>query len=472
MVFSSLEFLFLYLPVVVGLYYLVPAKHLGIRNAVLLVISLFFYGWGEPLYVFLMLFTMLIDWWFGLQIEKKQQSGRSARSLLITATVLNLGILVGFKYTSFLCQNLRLIPGLETLPIPKISLPVGISFYTFQALSYVIDIYRRDCAAQKNPVSFGTYISFFPQLIAGPIVRYQDIETQLQQRHSSVSKLAEGIRTFCCGLGKKVLLANVAGELWEYYRALPTGQRSVAESWLGLLLFSLQIYFDFSGYSDMAIGLGKLFGFHFPENFNYPYIANSITDFWRRWHISLSLWFREYVYIPLGGNRRGTGRMLWNLFIVWLLTGLWHGASWNFVLWGLYYFILLAIEKCGGLRLLEQLPRAFSHICTLFFVAIGWLLFSIEQTKEGLIYLGNLFGVGTPGFLFGNDLYDIVRLLPFLILSIIACTPLPKRLYLHLTARHETLSAWLAGIGCVILLLLSTAYLVDSSYNPFLYFRF
>lgn len=472
MVFSSLEFLFLYLPVVLAIYFLIPARRLAWRNAALLAVSLIFYGWGEPLYVFLMIATIIADWIFGFLIERSQKAGKSAKGWLITAVAVNIGILFFFKYSGFIAENLRRIPLLRNLRVPQLSLPIGISFYTFQALSYVIDVYRRDSAAQHSLTAFGTYITFFPQLIAGPIVRYQEVADQLLDRQTSISRFAAGLRTFCAGLGKKVLLANTAGALWEHCQSLPTDERTVFAAWMGIIFYTFQIYFDFSGYSDMAIGLGRLFGFSFPENFNYPYTAVSITDFWRRWHITLTTWFREYIYIPLGGNRRGVARTILNTFVVWLLTGLWHGASWNFILWGLYYFVLSAIERLGLLRVLDRLPTALRRIYTLFFVAIGWLLFASDQNSGGLSYFGTLFGVGGAGLFGGNNLYDLLRLLPFTILLVFACTPLPKRFYLRMLSRHEALTAWLSCLGSLLLLMLGTAYLVDSSYNPFLYFRF
>ena len=333
MLFSSLEFLFLFMLVTIPLYFLCPLRW---RNVVLLAVSLIFYGWGEPIYVFLMAFTIAVDYLFGMLVEKYSSDAKKKKLMLILAVVINLGILGFFKYADFIINNIRLIPGLDFIKPMGLGLPIGISFYTFQALSYVIDIYRADAKAQKNIVNFGAYVTLFPQLIAGPIVRYKDVDDQLTYREHSVTLAASGVRTFIAGLCKKVLLANVAGELWRAYSMLPEGELSVLGAWFGIICYSFQLYFDFSGYSDMAIGLGKIFGFRFLENFDYPYIAKSITDFWRRWHISLSSWFREYVYIPLGGNRCGVARTYINLFCVWLLTGIWHGANWNFILWGVY----------------------------------------------------------------------------------------------------------------------------------------
>ncbi len=470
MVFSSLEFLLLYLTATLLVYFIVPLK---VRNVVLLLFSLLFYGWGEPLYVFLMIFTIAADYAFGMMVERRltQNNKQKAKLWLIIAVIVNLAILGFFKYYDFFVSNLRLIPGLDGLPLLSLELPIGISFYTFQALSYVIDVYRLDTAAQKNIAAFGAYVTLYPQLIAGPIVRYKDVDDQLLCREHNIPLFAEGTRTFIAGLSKKVLFANNAGALWEYFRDIPQDERTVLGAWLGMIFYAFQIYFDFSGYSDMAIGLGKMIGFRFLENFNYPYISKSITEFWRRWHISLSTWFREYVYIPLGGNRCSKIVNIRNIFIVWFLTGFWHGASWNYILWGLYYFVLLMAEKLFLLKLLEKAPRIVSHLYTLFFVMFGWLLFVFEDISAGFIYLGNMFGSGVSGIASGLDIYNLVRNLGFILILIIASTPIPKKTYKKLT---ENSSIWqtlfsILGIGIT---LVSIAYLVDSSYNPFLYFRF
>ena len=470
MVFSSLEFLLLYLSVTFLIYFAVPLRA---RNIVLLAVSLVFYGWGEPKYVFLMMFTIAVDYIFGLLVERARlrRDTRGAKAALIAAIVINLAILGFFKYYNFFVSNLRLIPGLDSIPLLGEGLPIGISFYTFQALSYVIDVYRMDTAAQKNIASFGAYVTLYPQLIAGPIVRYKDVDDQLTVREHSVPLFAEGTRTFIAGLCKKVLLANTAGQLWEYFRDVPVDERTVLGAWIGMILFSFQIYFDFSGYSDMAIGLGKMIGFRFMENFNYPYISKSITEFWRRWHISLGIWFRDYVYIPLGGNRCSKLKQIRNIFIVWFLTGFWHGASWNYILWGLYYFALLMVEKLFLLKWLDRAPAVISRIYTLFFVLFGWLLFVFEDLSAGSVYLGNMFGIGTASLASGLDVYNLVRNLAFFAVLVIAATPIPKKIYTRLTERSESARTVMAiiGIGGV---LLSMAYLVDSSYNPFLYYRF
>ena len=470
MVFSSLEFLLAFLTVTLLVYFIVPLK---LRNIVLLVVSLIFYGWGEPVYVFLMIFTITVDYIFGLLVERaqKRDDPKRARLHLILSVVINLAILGFFKYYNFFVSNLRLIPGLDWLPLLDLELPIGISFYTFQALSYVIDVYRRDTGAQHNIASFGAYVTLYPQLIAGPIVRYKDVDDQLSVREHSVPLFSEGCRTFIAGMGKKILLANTAGQLWEYFRAIPTDERTVAAAWMGMLCYAFQIYFDFSGYSDMAIGLGKMIGFRFIENFDYPYISKSITEFWRRWHMSLSTWFRDYVYIPLGGNRCSKFKQLRNIFVVWFLTGFWHGASWNYILWGLYYFVLLMIEKTFLLDKLKKAPAFVSHIYTLFFILFGWLLFVFEDLSAGFVWLGNMFGVGTTAAISSGDIYNLVRNLAFFVILAVAATPLPKKLYRKLTEKSNS-ARIVASAGGIVMLLVCMAYLVDSSFNPFLYFRF
>lgn len=468
MVFSAPEFIFLYLTVTLLLYYTVP---LVLRNMVLFILSFIFYGWGEPVYVFLMIATIAADYVFGYFVDKYSENKRLKKRFLVLSVIFNLAILGFFKYYDFVIANLRLIPGLSNLPLLGISLPIGISFYTFQAMSYVIDVYRKDARVQKNPLDFGLYVTLFPQLIAGPIVRYQDVDLQLRTREHSLDKFSAGIRTFIAGLGKKVLLANMAGELWEYFRDIPDAGRTSLASWMGIIFYTFQIYFDFSGYSDMAIGLGRMFGFEFIENFNYPYISGSITEFWRRWHISLSTWFREYVYIPLGGNRKGELKTYRNILIVWFLTGFWHGASWNYIMWGLYYCALLIIEKAFLGKLLKRLPVIFSHIYTIFFVVIGWLLFVFEDLGAGMRYLKVMFTGGEAGFADASTIYELARNALFIIIMIAASTPLPKKLWNKWTTSNNT--GRIAGLaGCFVILLVSVAYLIESSFNPFLYFRF
>jgi len=468
MVFSSLEFLFLYFPVVLASYFLTPLRW---RNVTLFLVSLFFYGWGEPVYVLLMLATILADYVFGLLVGKnREKNPKKAKIWLIVAVVFNLGILGFFKYFNFVMDSLSALTGL-TLPHTELTLPIGISFYTFQALSYVLDVYRLDARMQKSFTAFGTYVTLFPQLIAGPIVRYQDVDDQLRQREHSVAMFASGVRTFMAGMGKKILLANAAGEIWT--RIQSAEEITVAAAWLGIILYSFQIYFDFSGYSDMAIGLGKMMGFTFRENFYYPYVSRSVTEFWRRWHISLSTWFREYVYIPLGGNRKGTARQILNLLAVWLLTGLWHGASWNFVLWGLYYFVLLMLEKTFLLKVLDKLPRFVGHVYTLFTVIFGWWLFVFEDFSAGLTYLGAMFGGGScVGLINAGGALEWVSALGLLTVLVIASTPAPRRIFYAVWEKHDTLMRAVSCVLCMAGFVLCLAYLVNSSFNPFLYFRF
>ncbi len=444
MLFSSLEFLYLFLPIAVGGYFLCPRR---LKNLWLFGVSLFFYAFGEPIYVFLMLFTVLCDYLFGLWVEK----GRS-RGVLFFAVAFNLGLLGFFKYFG-------LFASLFGLPSPELPLPIGISFYTFQALSYVIDVYRGSVRAERSFISFGAYVSLFPQLVAGPIVKYSDVAAELKERRHSFLDIAEGIGRFCAGLSKKVLLANGAGALSE--ELFSSGNALAVIS--GLVFYALQIYYDFSGYSDMAIGLGRIFGFHFPENFNYPYISESITEFWRRWHMTLSSWFREYVYIPLGGNRRGRLITCLNLLAVWSLTGLWHGAAWNFLLWGLYFFVILVIEKHFLLKRLSNAPRLLRHAYAITLILVGWLIFAADGLPAGL--LSTL--VSSP-LSDGRTLYILLRNTPYLIIMLIGATPLPKMLF----DRLRSLRPYLRNSLSLASLFLSTAYLTSASYNPFLYFRF
>ena len=438
MLFSSNTFLFGFLPAVVVLYYLCPRR---CRNVLLLVSSLIFYGWGEPKYVLLMLVSILMNYFCGLAAARQQSRQRSTRGVLIVGVVLNLGMLGFFKYGKFFFGS----------AFPDIPLPIGISFYIFQAMSYLIDVCRREVEVQKNVLTFGTYVTLFPQLIAGPIVRYRDVAEMLESRRENLPQFSRGVQRFVVGLSKKVLLANTFGSAWNALQ-VTTG---TAAAWLGLLCYTLQIYFDFSGYSDMAIGLGQLFGFTFLENFNYPYISASITEFWRRWHISLSTWFKEYVYIPLGGNRKGLARQIFNILVVWLLTGLWHGASWNFVLWGGYYAALLILEKCWLLKAGEKLPLVLRRMLTMVLVMLGWSLFYFENLGALGAFLGRLFtAVPSAGIAF---------YLPVTALGCLCATPALKRVKLPDGVR------W--GL-CVVLLLLCVASLARQSYNPFIYFRF
>ncbi len=468
MVFSSLEFLFFYLPAVLLIYFLIPSKFLAARNFALLIVSLLFYGWSEPSYIWIMLLSITVDYTCGRLVDKYRQSApKRAKAALVASIVINLSILGFFKYADFIIENLALIPAFSNLKPFGISLPVGISFYTFQTMSYTLDVYLGEARVQKNIATFGSYVTMFPQLIAGPIVRYRDVDDALRERSHTLQNAADGIKRFLCGLAKKVLLANTAGAFYESFVKGVSDTPSVLGSWMGVIFFAFQIYFDFSGYSDMAIGLGRIMGFKFPENFNYPYISKSITDFWRRWHITLSTWFREYVYIPLGGNRKGKGRTFLNLLIVWFLTGLWHGASWNFVLWGLYFAVILIIEKAFLGRLLDKLPRFISHFYAIVLILFGWFIFIWCDLENPMQYLQSLFA--SP-LVSGNAFYDFVRSLLFLAVLVVGSTKLPHKIYCKLC--DKTIFKVIMCIALPLVLLLCTAYLVDSSYNPFLYFRF
>ena len=467
MVFSSLVFMFIYLPAVIAVYYISPLRW---RNLWLFIVNLVFYGWGEPVYILLMLLSIVINYVSGLIVgANRETNNKRAKTALIVNTVVNLALLMFFKYYDFIAENLSLIPGLGFIRPLGITLPIGISFYTFQTMSYPIDVYRGDTGSQRSYIKFGTYVALFPQLIAGPIVRYKDVADQLDQRDTNVDKFAEGIRRFIVGLGKKVLLANNIGMLWDSFYATPIPELSTAGAWLGIIAYTFQIYFDFAGYSDMAIGLGKMLGFEFLENFDYPYISKSITEFWRRWHISLSSWFRDYVYIPLGGNRKGLARQFINILTVWALTGIWHGASWNFLFWGLYYALLLVIEKAFLLKWLEKAPAALSHIYTMLLVVIGWALFAIDDISLLLDYLGVMFGLGGAGLLSSQVLYYLRSYGLTLAILVIACLPLGKQLFAKIPEKAQAVIVPVLILG---VLTLSTAYLVDSTYNPFLYFRF
>jgi len=464
MLFSSLVFLFTFLPITLLVYYLVPRK---VKNVVLLIASLIFYAWGEPVYIFLMLISILFNYFCGMDIALKAGRKSQVRSLIFTIVV-NLFILGFFKYYGFIVTNLNAILPFY-IPYRKLELPIGISFYTFQTLSYIIDVYRGNVDVQVNLIDFGTYVTMFPQLIAGPIVQYADVEEQLVNRESSWDKFGEGCMYFIRGLAKKVLLANTSGMIFTEVTGLGKGNVSVLSAWLGAFAYMFQIYFDFSGYSDMAVGLGKMFGFEFCMNFNYPYIAKSITEFWRRWHISLSSWFRDYVYIPLGGNRVSKSRHIFNLMVVWFLTGLWHGAAWNFVAWGLYYGI---IEKYILSPVLDKLPSVVRHIYSIVLVVIGWVLFFSPSLGGAARYLGMMFGAGAHGVADRESLYLLTTNLVLWIILIIGSTPLTDVRYQHMLRQKKWNTTLLNGIVYAVLFILCIAYLVTETYNPFLYFRF
>nr|WP_297283530.1 MBOAT family O-acyltransferase [uncultured Agathobaculum sp.] len=460
MSFAGLAFLFFFLPIVLVGYYCFPRRW---RNVFLLAANLVFYGWGEPWFLPVILLTAVANWLIGRRITACAEAG-TRRLWLIAALVLDLGLLIVFKYTGFLLDTM----GLGQVLAKPLPLPLGISFYTFQVISYVVDVYRKTAPAEKSVVSFATYMTFFPQLIAGPIVRYEELRGQLAAREETWNKIANGFCLLMIGLGKKMLLANPMGQLWEGLRALPDGI-GLLGAWMGAAAFTMQIYFDFSGYSDMARGLGSMFGFEIPVNFRYPYAAQSIKEFWRRWHITLSQWFRDYVYIPLGGSRCGTTRTFVNLFIVWVLTGLWHGAAWNYVLWGLYYFVLLTAERLIGEARLARIPCVLRHILTMALVMLGWVLFAIEDFSALARYLHAMFTL-SGGWIGAQAAVWVLSYLPLFLVAVLASLPLAARL----VQRHDQARfvQWGAPVWCLLLLAASCAALVAQSYNPFLYFRF
>ena len=457
MVFSSIMFLTRFLPLVLIVYFLVPGCMKNTwRNLVLFMFSLAFYAWGEPVYIWLMIFSTVVDYvnggLAGYFVARDKRN--TAKVFVGLSVVINLTLLAVFKYAG------------------KFVLPIGISFYTFQSMSYTIDVYRGKAKAEKNPINFAAYISLFPQLIAGPIVRFSDIATQLRERTINLERIRYGVLRFVCGLGKKVLLANQAGEIFQIIANYKVSQMTTVSAWLGIFAFMFQIYFDFSGYSDMAIGLMAIFGFEIPENFRYPYEAKSITEFWRRWHISLGNWFKEYVYIPLGGSRKGIASTFLNIFIVWFLTGLWHGATINFTLWGLYFCFFLIMEKMWLLKFLDKIPRVFSHIYALVVIYFGWLLFAWEDIHGHCVYMKAMVGMAGAGVVNKESLYLLVSNVLLMVIMTIGCTSLPKYLAEKVTKRDGIGTSLCMSVYVAIILLLSIAYLVNGTYNPFLYFRF
>lgn len=458
MVFSSILFIFRFLPVALGIYYLTPRKF---KNFALLILSIIFYSWGEPKYFILMIASIIVDYCAARGIERYREKKSARIGFLALSITFNLGMLFFFKYINFFIDNLNMIFSSSITPV-AITLPLGISFYTFQTMSYTIDVFRGAVKAEKNIINFGAYVCLFPQLIAGPIVKYSDVNKELKDRKMIPSQIEEGVRLFILGLGRKVLIANNIGMLWTEVERLGVTNISTPLAWMGILAFGLQIYFDFSGYSLMAIGLGKMLGFNFPQNFNFPYISRSMTEFWRRWHMTLGSWFREYVYIPLGGNRVGKVRMYLNLLIVWALTGFWHGASYNFIMWGLMFFVLISIEKIGFMTFLKK-HRVFSHVYAIFFLLIGWTLFAITDLNMLKEYFSRMFM-----FQGGTDwIYYLRNYGVTIIIAIAFSTPLIKNLYDRIK-KYEYIDV----IVMTLILLVSVAYLVDATYNPFLYFRF
>ena len=469
MVFSSLTFMFVFLPIVLILYYIVPKKF---KNLFILISGLIFYAWGEPVYVLIMIVSTLIDYTAGLLIYRFDKSKTIKRICLIVSLLMNLGLLGVFKYSGFIMQNIDIIFGTSLYdPNHALPLPIGISFFTFQSMSYTIDMYMGKIKVQKNPISFAAFVTLFPQIVAGPIVRYDDIAKELDDRTVNLDCIYEGILKFITGVGKKVLIANNIGMLWTSVKGMETSELSVLTAWLGILAFTLQIYFDFSGYSDMAIGLGKMMGFNFPQNFNYPYQSKSISEFWRRWHITMGAWFKSYVYFPLGGSRKGKGRTVFNLAVVWLLTGIWHGASWNFILWGVLYGLVIIIEKLFLGKILERIPDFFSWLYTIVLVILGWVLFDTADIPTALGYMGAMFGGG--GTLVDNTaMYYLINYGVMFVIGAFACTDIFSRAAEGLKEKMPLLVNYSTPIAKTAIMVLSTAYLADATYNPFLYFNF
>lgn len=467
MLFSSSTFIFLFLPVVIFIYYVFLRKNRTLQNIFLLIASLIFYAWGEVSFVFVMILSIIANYFFGLYVYKSKKT-RTKRIILVLSVVFNLSILYIFKYLAFTITNINTMFGSDIM-IPNIALPIGISFFTFQAMSYVIDVYR-GIQVQKNVLNVGLYISFFPQLIAGPIVRYETVANQILYRKENFDDFSSGVCRFIIGMGKKVLLANSLAVVADAAFNSNISETSASFAWVGAIAYTLQIFFDFSGYSDMAIGLGRMFGFHFLENFNYPYISGSITEFWRRWHISLGSWFRDYVYFPLGGSRvKSKFRLIFNLFVVWLLTGIWHGANWTFIIWGLMYFVLLVFEKLTGLHKTKKL-KVIRHIYTLLFVVIGWVIFRADNLSEAFSYIGVMFG--SNGTIIDNSaIFYVKENIVYFIFGIICSLPILTSVYkkyLH----NKKITPIVMSVSLVIIILLSVIYIIKGTYNPFIYFNF
>ena len=466
MVFSSIVFLYIFLPIMLLLYFIVPSKF---KNAIMILASLVFFAWGEIRYIFIMLVLAVMDFICGKQITKYQDNKKKKIFFLMINVVVNLGILFFFKYADFIITNINNLTGFS-IPLLNIPLPIGVSFNTFQSLSYVIDVYRGTVKCEKSFYNYLTYTTLFPQIIAGPIVRYETVDEELETKNISLDNFSAGMKRFIIGLGKKVLIANSVGALWNTIEIGNYSELSMLFAWIGIISFTLQIYFDFSGYSDMAIGLAQIFGMKFDENFNYPYISKSITEFWRRWHITLSSWFRDYVYIPLGGNRRGFAIQIRNILIVWFLTGAWHGASWNFILWGLYFGIILILEKLFLLKLLEKLPKIVRHIYSILIILVSWVIFAFEDLARVGEYIKAMF---INSNLWDNEALYYLQNYGFLILiGIIWSIPLWKKIKEKIDSKNSKTLEFITSLGYVVIFVLSTASLVTNSFNPFLYFRF
>lgn len=467
MVFSSLNFIFVFLPIVLAVYYIVPQKW---KNLCLLLASLFFYGWGEPVYILLLLASIVANYFIGLAVQRQREKtdAKHPKIWLLAGILVNLLMLLFFKYYDLFARTLAMIPTLHAIKPLELALPLGISFYTFRGMSYQIDIYRGDCDAEKSFIGYSTYAALFPHLTAGPIIRYRDVAGQISCRPKNAGQFADGVRRFAIGLAKKVLIANNLSSLWDTYSTMAASELSTAGAWIGICAFSLEIYFDFSGYSDMAIGIAKMFGFDFKENFDHPYVSRSVTEFWRRWHISLGSWFRDYVYIPLGGNRKGKARQLLNITIVWALTGFWHGASWNFMLWGLYYAVFLIIEKLWLLKRLDKAPRFISHFYAVVVAFAGWVLFELTDLTACGNYYKTMFGFGSGGAWQTADGFYLKTFALVFLIAALSCSSLFSNLFHKLPKKAQSV---LSPVLIVLSLVLCTGYLVDATYNPFIYFR-
>lgn len=468
MVFSSVVFLYIFLPIMLLVYFIVPKKF---KNAVMIIASLIFFAWGEIRYIFIMLILAVMDYFCGKKIDKYFDNKKKKRLYLGIDVGVNLLILFFFKYADFIIPNINLITGFN-IPLLNIPLPIGVSFNTFQSLSYIIDVYRGTVKCEKSFYNYLTYTTLFPQIIAGPIVRYETVDEELVDKKISMNNFTKGMKRFIIGLGKKVLIANNVGKLWSIIESGSYITLSPALAWLGLVAFALQIYFDFSGYSDMAIGLANIFGMNFDENFNYPYISKSITEFWRRWHITLSSWFKDYIYIPLGGNRKGLAKQIRNILIVWFLTGAWHGASWNFILWGLYFGVILILEKMFLLKFLEKIPAIFRHIYTIFLVLISWLIFAFEDLGKIGEYFKALFNFNYSYSYNSEGIYYLKNYAIIIIIGIILSTPIITKLLKKMETKNKLLPSLITSFIYIAIFIFSTSYLVSDSFNPFLYFRF
>jgi alginate O-acetyltransferase complex protein AlgI len=460
--------MYVFLPFVMIVYYSVPKRF---KNVVLLLESLLFYAWGEPVYIIVILLSTIMDYIYGRLMDNHRDNKKIMKLLITISVVTNVGILAVFKYSSLFVNTINSIFSLS-IPDPKIPLPIGISFSTFQSMSYTIDLYMGNIVAQKSLINFCTYVTMFPQLVAGPIVRYTDVQDEIGTRRIDFSRIEEGVRFFVKGLAKKVLLANNIGAVWSSIQNLEPSSMTVVQSWFGILCFTFQIFFDFSGYSDMAVGLGKMLGFDFPQNFNYPYLSKSISEFWRRWHITLGMWFRSFVYIPLGGNRCSVLKQIRNLLIVWALTGLWHGASWNFVLWGLYSGLFIILEKFVFRKFLDKIPSVIRIVTTFILVVFSWVLFEHDNVTGAFTYYGAMFGVGTKSFIDSATVYQLYTNAFIFIVCALFSTTIPKKLYELAKAKFSKAFKVIVPLAEVATVLVCTAFLVDASYNPFLYFRF